>query len=257
MEPGINNSIPELRKFDMASITNDKVVLMIGSRCTGKFTLTRDLLYHHRDIPIGFIISPIDAAEKRFERIAPSLFIHDEYSSDIPEKVIKRQKAVHRNEDYKDKDKRAFVILDDCFYYESWTKDRNIRRLLENRRNYDTLIVITMQFAMGITQTLRSQIDYIFIARQNMPSMRKRLYESYTSNVFPSFEVFCQVMDRYTYNFEFVVIAKNATSDRWEDQVFWYTAELHPPFKVGAEEFWEMSRKAEAEAVADAANKGT
>lgn len=256
MEPGdVANSIPELRKFDMASITNDKVVLMIGSRCMGKFTLTRDLLYHHRDIPIGCIISPIEEAEKRFERIAPSLFIHDEYSSDIPANVLKRQKAVHRNEDYKDKDKRAFVILDDCFYDESWARDRNLHQLLETGRNLSTLIVLTMQFPMGITQTLRSQIDYVFIARSNLMGNRKRLYESYTCNVFPSFEVFCRVMDRYTDRFDFVVIAKNATytSDRWEDRVFWYTAELHPPFKVGADEFWEMSRKAEA----DAANKDT
>jgi hypothetical protein len=33
------------------------------------------------------------------------------------------------------------------------------------------------------------------------------------------------------------VIKNNATSDRIEDRVFWYKAEMHPPFEVGAEEF--------------------
>jgi len=32
-----------------------------------------------------------------------------------------------------------------------------------------------------------------------------------------------------------LVIANTATSGRFEDQVFWYKAELHPPFKVGSE----------------------
>ena len=79
----------------MSSIASDKVVFMVGSRYTGVCKLTRDLLYHHRDIPIGCIISPMDEIEKRFERIAPSLFIHHEYSSDILANVLKRQKAVH------------------------------------------------------------------------------------------------------------------------------------------------------------------
>lgn len=239
MEPGDDaNNVAELRKFDMASITNDKVVLMVGSRYTGKFTLTRDLLYHHRDVPIGCIISPIDEAEKRFERIAPSLFIHHEYSSNIPENVLKRQKAVHRNEN-EDEDKRAFVILDDCFYDDCLARDCNLHRLLENGRDYETLVVLTMGFPMGIPPTLRSQIDYVFITRSNLMGHRRRLYESYAGNVFPSIDVFCQVMDQYTNNFDCIVIAKNATSDRWEDQVFWYKAEMHPPFKVGAEELWD------------------
>ena len=34
----------QLRKFDMASISDDKVVVMIGKRDTGKSFLCRDLL---------------------------------------------------------------------------------------------------------------------------------------------------------------------------------------------------------------------
>ena len=57
--------------------------------------------------------------------------------------------------------------------------------------------------------------------------------------MFPSFEVFCQVMDQCTENYECLVIHNNAKSNKLEDQVFWYKAEMHPEFKIGAPEFWK------------------
>ena len=47
----------ELKKFDISQITDDKVVVMIGKRNTGKSFLIRDLLYHHTNLPIGTVIS--------------------------------------------------------------------------------------------------------------------------------------------------------------------------------------------------------
>ena len=47
----------QLKKFDMKQIADDKVVVLIGKRETGKSFLVRDLLYYHQDIPIGTVIS--------------------------------------------------------------------------------------------------------------------------------------------------------------------------------------------------------
>jgi hypothetical protein len=63
----------------------------------------------------------------------------------------------------------------------------------------------------------------VFILRENIVSNRKRIYDSY-AGMFPSFEVFCQVMDQCTENFECLVIHNNAKSNKLEDQVFWYKA---------------------------------
>ena len=43
----------ELRKFDMNDIKDDKVVVLIGKRDTGKSFLCKDILYRHKDIPVG------------------------------------------------------------------------------------------------------------------------------------------------------------------------------------------------------------
>ena len=48
-----------LRKFDIRSITPDKVCVFIGKRETGKSFLVKDLLWHHRAVPIGTVISGI------------------------------------------------------------------------------------------------------------------------------------------------------------------------------------------------------
>ena len=60
--------------------------------------------------------------------------------------------------------------------------------------------------------------------------------------MFPTFESFCQVMDQCTENFECLVINNNAKSNKLHDQIFWYKAQQHGPFKWGAKEFWEMSK---------------
>ena len=135
-------------------------------------------------------------------------------------------------------DPSAFLILDDCLYDNSWIKDQNVRCLFMNGRHYKMLFLITMQYALGITPNLRTNIDYVFILRENIVSIRKKLYEHY-AGMFPTFEIFNQVMNQCTENYECLVIHNNAKSNKLEDQVFWYKAEEHPPFKLGAPEFWE------------------
>ena len=239
----------QLRKFDITSIPSDKVIVMIGKRETGKSFLVKDLLFHQRDLPIGTVISPTEAANKFFGNIVPPLFIHDEYKPEIIENVVKRQRLIQKKIDqqvaaigHSNIDQRAFLILDDCLYDGSWIKDKNIRLLFMNGRHYKALFVITMQHPLGIPPSLRTQIDYTFILRENLISNRKKIYDNY-AGMFPSYDVFSQVMDQCTENFECIVINNNAKSNRLEDQVFWYKAENHPSFRIGDGAFWALSKQ--------------
>ena len=95
-----------------------------------------------------------------------------------------------------------------------------------------------MQYSLGIQPELRSNFDFVFLLGEDFINNRKKLYEHY-AGMFPNFEMFCQVMDHCTENYECLVIHNNAKSNKLEDQVFWYKAEPHPNFKIGAPEFWE------------------
>ncbi len=234
----------KITKFDMSSMKDDKVIVLIGKRETGKSVLVKDLLYYQKDIPIGTVISATESANCFYGNIIPPIFIHDEYTADTIQNVLKRQQIVIKKmkKEFAEKghsniDPRAFLILDDCLYDQSWTKDKNVRSLFMNGRHYKMLFIITMQYSLGIPPSLRTNVDYTFILRENIVSNRKRLYEQY-AGMFPTFEIFCQVMDQCTENFECLVINNNAKSNKLEDQVFWYKADMHKDFKVGSSSFW-------------------
>ena len=243
MSSGINI---QLKKFDMTQINDDKVVVLIGKRDTGKSFLVKDLLYYHQSIPIGTVVSGTESANSFYSEIVPSLFIHDEFTPELINNVVKRQKLIvnKTKEDISKKgstkiDPRAFLILDDCLYDKSWIKDVNVRTLFMNGRHYNIMFIITMQYALGIPPNLRTNVDFVFILRENYVSNRKRLYEHY-AGMFPTFEMFNQVMNQCTENYECLVIHNNAKSNKLEDQVFWYKASPHDDFRIGNPEFWRF-----------------
>lgn len=233
----------QLKKFNMKEITHDKVVVLIGKRDTGKSFLCKDLLYHHQSIPVGQVISGTEAANSFYGEIVPKLFIHDEFKPEIIANILKRQKSMVENmRSNPNIDPRAFLILDDCLYDNSWIKDKNVRSVFMNGRHYKLLFILTMQFALGIPPNLRTNIDYVFILRENYQSNRKRIYEHY-AGMFPTFEMFCQVMDQCTENYECLVINNNSKSNKLQDQVFWYKADARPDFKIGSQNFWKFSEE--------------
>jgi len=244
----------ELKKFDMKSISfkpnenKGPVVVLIGKRDTGKSFLVRDLLYYQQEIPIGTVISGTEEGNGFYGNMVPKLFVHNEYNTAIIENILKRQRTVLKQikkemETYKRStiDPRAFVILDDCLYDNTWARDKMMRLLFMNGRHWKVMLVITMQYPLGIPPTLRTNIDYVFILRENYIANRRRIYENY-AGMFPTFESFCQVMDQCTENYECLVINNNSKSNKLHDQVFWYKADEHGSFRLGSKEFWELSK---------------
>ena len=249
----------ELSKFNMKNISfkpnenKGPVIVLIGRRDTGKSFLVRDLLYHHQDIPVGTVISGTEAGNGFYCKYVPKLFIHDEYNTSIIENILKRQKAVLKqiNKDIKNYNKttidpRTFVILDDCLYDSGWSRDKMMRLLFMNGRHWKLMLIITMQYPLGIPPNLRTNIDYVFILREPYIANRKRIYENY-AGMFPTFESFAQIMDQCTENYECLVINNNSKSNKLQDQIFWYKAEPHENFKLGSKEFWKLSEQLDSD----------
>lgn len=244
----------ELKRFDMKNISfkpnenKGPVCVLIGRRDTGKSFLVRDLLFYHQDIPIGTVISGTEEGNGFYGKLVPKLFIHNEYNTAIVENILKRQRSVLKQikkemESFKRStiDPRTFVILDDCLYDNSWSRDKMMRLLFMNGRHWKIMLIITMQYPLGIPPALRTNIDYVFILREPYIANRKRIYENY-AGMFPTFESFCQVMDQCTENYECLVINNNAKSNKLQEQVFWYKASSHNDFRLGSKEFWELSK---------------
>ena len=236
----------ELRKFDITKLRDDSVVLYIGPRNSGKSTNLFDTMRYHTTIPIGITISGTEGANHSFERVMPKMLIYEEYESAIVEKFLDRQKKMmdQVNSEKKkygrtDLDPRAFLILDDCMYDNSWTQEKSIRYIFLNGRHLKIFCLLTMQYCMGIPPALRANVDYIFINRNNMVKEREKIYHQY-AGMFPSFEVFNTVMNQTTENYECLVIDKKSQSNRLEDQVFWYKADASVNYKLCSPELWHI-----------------
>lgn len=234
-----------LKKFDMRNIKDDSTVVMLGKRNTGKSVLVRDLLFYKRHIPIGTVISATESANGFYQKHVPANLIHEEFSTDLVRGVLGRQKMMLEKNDEEVKkfgsvktDPNCFLILDDCLFDNSWSKTKEMRYVFMNGRHLKILSIITMQYPLGIPPALRTNIDYVFILRDNVFSNRKRIYEQY-AGMFPTFDLFCQIMDQCTENYECLVIHNGSKSNKIEDQVFWYKADIHNDFKLCSPVLWK------------------
>lgn len=236
-----------LKKFDMSSIKKGSIIVFVAKRNTGKSFLVKDCLYYKRDIPIGTVISATESCNRFYGGdLMPSLFIHDEYRPEIVANLVKRQEVVTKKYEHQMQlygksniDPHAFLVLDDMMFEANvWLKDINIKKIFMNGRHFKLTFLLTMQYSLGLSKSMRAQVDYCFMGKENIYSNRKNLYEHY-AGMFPTFEIFCQVLNQCTENYEFLVIDNTSRSANITDQVFWYKADTHPPFRIGAPEFWQ------------------
>ena len=238
-----------IRKFNMEVIKErcaldsrkSPMIVIIGKKDTGKSFLVRDILHNTQDcFPIGTVISGTEVANEFFQHMVPSKLIHDKYKPDIIMNVIRRQLSLKQQRNHNRSsniDPRTFLILDDCLYDASWIREESTRYVFMNGRHIDLTTMITMQYPLGITPNLRTNVDFVFILRENILGNRKRIYENY-AGMFPTFEMFCQFMDQCTENYECLVICNSSSSNKLEDQVFWYKASDHPQFHLCDDSLW-------------------
>lgn len=238
-----------IREFDIGKIGDNKIIIFIGKRNTGKSVLLLDYLYHNQDIPMGTCVSPTAEFNQAFLNKIPDIFIHEDYTAELIEKFVTRQKNITKkkkdNPKYKNIDERAFLIFDDCLHdAKDWIKDQNIKFIFFNGRHVGITFLLTMQYALGIPPNFRTNVDYIFICKETKITIKKKLYDYY-AGMFPTFDMFSQVLDEITKDYGCMVIDNTTQSARLEDQVFWYKADVNrlKHFKLCDDIFWNTPSK--------------
>jgi hypothetical protein len=233
----------QIKRFNIEDMCEHATIAMIAKRASGKSYLTRELLYHKRDIPSAIAISRTEKLNKFYSDFIPDSFIFSEYEPDILSRIYQRQAIM--NEDNarrkkigkREKDDRLMLIMDDCMSSKgTWLKDPNILELFFNGRHHHLSFILTMQFSLGIPPELRSNFDYIFLLAEDINSNRKRLYEHY-AGMFPTFDVFCNVFSHLTADYGCMVINNRIHSPNIADKVFWYKAREVPNFQLGSERY--------------------
>ena len=161
-----------------------------------------------------------------FSKHIPKCMIYEKYNTTTIQQLLSTQKMeLKRIKKEKEAygtsniDARTFCLLDDCLYDKTWKNDEFMRKLFMNGRHWKVMLIITMQYPLGIPPNLRTNIDYTFILREPYKRNRKIIWENY-AGMFPTFDSFEQVMNQCTENFECLVISNNAKSNKLVDQIF-------------------------------------
>ena len=229
----------QLKKFNPATMADDKVCVFIGKRGTGKSTLITDIMYHKRHIPAGVVMSATEDGNHHYKSFVPDLFIYGDYDREAIERVLDRQKNISIRGQTPP---GAFLLLDDCMYDRKFMKDTCIRQCFMNGRHWKIFFMLSMQYCMDLSPDLRANVDYVFILRENIVQNREKLYKSFFG-VFPNFNTFQKVMDACTENYECLVLDNTSKSNRIEDCVFWYKAAIRKNFRCCASQLWALHKQ--------------
>lgn len=230
----------KLKKFDPSKIGDNRCCLFVGKRGTGKTTLVTDILHFKRSIPCGVVISGTEEGNGYYGKLVPDSFVYSEYDKAIVERIIDRQRKLMVKKDQVDT--RVFLLLDDCAFDKKMFRDKSLRYVMMNGRHFSIFCALTLQYCMDMPTDIRSQVDYLFLLREPVLANREKLYKNFCG-IFPSFDIFDQVMNAVTQNYGCLVIDNTSHSNNIEDCVFWYKADIHPPFKVGSEKFWKFHKE--------------
>lgn len=243
----------DLRKFKMQWVGDNKIIVLIGPRTRGKSTILLDYLFYNQDIPYCACIAPTENFNNTYTPHIPSRFIFTKYTAKLLEGFLKRQMTLRTKKQaaltgygdrkYASVDCRGLLIMDDCLAdNKGWKNDPSLKWIFMNGRHADVTFILTMQYQVGIPPELRVNIDWVFLCRENKKIEKEKLHKYY-AGIFPHYDMFNQIFNRCTRNKCCMVINSLAESERIEDQVFWFHADLHDSFRICYEDFWKDNQQ--------------
>lgn len=239
----------KLNRFDPRTMEkrrrdgNPPTCIFIGKRGSGKSTLISDIMYYHRSVPYGLIMSGTEEGNGFYGTYFPPLFIHSTFKKELIEKLIKRQKKVLKDNNIQDPlNKHAFLLIDDMMWDKSVTRDKNMRLIFMNGRHWKLLFMLSMQYCMDLPPDLRANVDYLFILRENIIDNQKKLWK-YFFGMYEKFSDFQQTLSACTENFECLVLDNTCKSNKIEDCVYWYKATPDRVYRIGCAQLWRYAQK--------------
>ena len=235
-----NRDMLRIKKWDPSTMKDDRIVMIIGRRGTGKSVLQRDIMRHmSRRLEFGIAMTPTEETVNVYQQHIPDACIYRSFNQQKLEDMIDLQRRTLRA---KKTPRHLYLILDDCIYDKKVLKSTAMRDLFLNGRHLHLHMNCAVQYLMDLSPDLRSNIDYVICTRDVIISNRTKLWK-YFFGMFSRYEDFSRVFDKCTENFSTIVMDNTvARSTKIEDCVFWYRADPDPPpFRMGNEIFWKMS----------------
>lgn len=212
-------------------------LVVIGKPGTGKTTLITAILWLKRHIfPVGMVMSGTEDSNHHYRQMFPSTFVFNAYDEEQVENFARRQKLAKEHLE----NPWAVLLLDDCTDTPALFRKPLQNKLYKLGRHWKMLYILSLQYCMDVSPTIRTNVDGVFILREPNLRNRKTLYENY-AGVIPTFNLFCAILDQITDDYTALYIHNATRTNDWKECVFWFKAPLVPnDFKFGSPEFWDF-----------------
>ena len=231
----------DIHEFPLHEMKPNSKIVIIGKPATGKSVLTRDIIKSQRHhFPVSMVISGTEENNHFYSKIFPEINIHSEYSEEVMENFVKRQKLAMRDNP---ENPKGLLILDDCSDDPKFFRRPLFQKFYKNGRQWEMMFILALQYGMDILPVIRTNIDYVFIFREPNERNRKALYENYAT-IIGSYADFCDVMDQLTEDYTAIVIDNRKQSNNITDCVYYYRARTHTEqFTVGCTEYQQWGEQ--------------
>ena len=228
-----------IKKFDPLTIKESRILFLIGKRHTGKSVLMKDLLYHMPRPDYVIAMAPTEDTLKMYREFLPPSCIFDHFSQDKLDRVVSLQRELVS----RGKKRTVLVILDDCLYQKNVLKSTAMRSIFFNGRHDHISLMCAAQYLMDVDVSLRTNIDYLFVMRENILTNRQKLFKFYFG-LFPKYEEFDKVMTACTQDYRALVLDGTQSPTDASDAIRWYKAGLAvPDFRLCRPVFWNLSER--------------
>ena len=190
------NNIEEksIYQFQKNTLHNNKI-LIIGPKNSGKTVLIKDLIIELQDSVEEIHYISFSLSDEIFPfRIYKGIKEFD------AEKYIEYARSKN-----KDNNKYKTMLIFDGSIFKNSLEDKFLCELIFHSKCYNIILIISMQFPMGLSPEFRNTIDTIFLFNNHTISNEKRLYNHYCS-MFPNFEIFKKYYNKITQNHGTMVI---------------------------------------------------
>lgn len=215
-------------------------MFVVGRRGSGKSTLLEDIMCNTQERYVdGFTMgmSPTRASVEMMEQHMPSAMVfNDGFSAEHFQKLLALGALIAR----KKKLRAHLLTLDDCNADKDAFRSKSMRDAFMNGRHYGLNILWSQHYCMDILPALRTQVDYVFVLKDNSRRNKQKLYENFFS-MFPSLDDFIKVMDNCTQDNECLVLDNTVPDPDPQKCLYWYKAKKQqPPFKLGSNIFYKL-----------------
>lgn len=201
-------------EFQLDKMCDNPSIALIAKRGSGKTwvigNILKQLLKTDKETDV-LIIAPTEKFNKFYSTYFPQSRIVHAYSSELVSNFL-----TERVNNLKSK---GIIVLDDCLQSKcNWMNDPAILELFYNGRHYNTSMILSMQFPLGIRPELRCNFDYAFLLAEDFMSNQKRLYDHY-GGMFPTFGSFRESFTSITQDYKCMVIENRGSGLQITDKV--------------------------------------